>query len=77
MVSTKNQIMWFMSRKHVWGKYLDVDTWHVYISRDVIFDEHIFPFKNPSSTLIHPPMATTVLIEIITNCLIFFLNQCP
>jgi hypothetical protein len=36
---------------HKGYKCLDMDVGHVYISRDVIFYEVVFPFSNPSSTV--------------------------
>jgi hypothetical protein len=39
------------SSLHKGYKCLDIDTGRVYISRDVIFDEAIFPFSTPSSTI--------------------------
>jgi hypothetical protein len=34
-------------------KYLDVDTGRVYISRDVVFDENIFPFASLNPNVGH------------------------
>jgi hypothetical protein len=31
-----------------------MDTGRVYISRDVVFDENVFPFAKPSSNVDHP-----------------------
>jgi hypothetical protein len=39
------------SSLHKGYKCLDIDIGRVYISRDVIFDEAIFPFSTPSSTI--------------------------
>jgi hypothetical protein len=40
---------------HKGYKCLDMETDHVYISRDVIFDEAVFPFSNPSSNFVRQP----------------------
>jgi hypothetical protein len=39
---------------HKGYKCLDMDTDRVYISRDVVFDENVFPFAKPSSNIDHP-----------------------
>jgi hypothetical protein len=43
------------SSLHKGYKYLDMETGRVYISRDVIFDEVVFPFSNPSSNFAKQP----------------------
>jgi hypothetical protein len=43
------------SSLHKGYKCLDMETGCVYISRDVVFDEVIFPFSNPSSNFTKQP----------------------
>ena len=38
-------VFWGYSNMHKGFKCLDVSTGRIYISRDVIFDEHVFPFS--------------------------------
>jgi hypothetical protein len=40
-------------------KCLDHSTGHIYISRDVMFDEHLFPFASAPSASTTPPSTTT------------------
>jgi hypothetical protein len=39
---------------HKGYKCLDMDIGRVYISRDIVFDENVFPFAKPSSNVDHP-----------------------
>jgi histone deacetylase 1/2 len=49
------------SSLHKGYKCLHVPTNHIYISRDVIFDENVFPFSALPSTLSSPPLHSTPL----------------
>jgi histone deacetylase 1/2 len=54
------------SGDHKGYKCLDVDTGHVYISRDVIFDESSFPFSRKFASSLQPPEYTEHLLQIPT-----------
>jgi hypothetical protein len=43
------------SSLHKGYKCLDIDSGRVYISRDVIFDERVFPFSKTNHSLSNPP----------------------
>jgi hypothetical protein len=51
------------SSLHKGYKCLDIDSGRVYISRDVIFDERVFPFSKTKHSLSNPP-TTTFLSQI-------------
>jgi hypothetical protein len=48
------------SNMHKGFKFLDVSTYRIYISRDVVFDENIFPFAK-----LHPNASTKLWSEIL------------
>jgi hypothetical protein len=58
------------SSLHKGYKCLDQDFDRVYISRDVIFDEAVFPFSNPSSNIVD--QGDSVLMGTLTKYLICF-----
>jgi hypothetical protein len=45
---------------HKGYKCLDMETGHVYISRDVVFDENVFAFAKPSSNVDHPIQGSSI-----------------
>jgi hypothetical protein len=49
------------SSLHKGYKCLDMEMGHIYISHDVIFDEAVLPFSNPSSNFAEQPLIAVLI----------------
>jgi hypothetical protein len=68
---SKQYVFLGYSGLHKWYKCLDISTGRVYISRDVVFDETVFPFAS-----LHSNAGARLREEIILLLLLCNLSMC-